>query len=232
MPLVNTNQAVQQLFGVDGKHLRSKANSYLRNGTIPSSAVIDEGFSDSESGRRGKKLLKSQAVNCLFNALVLDAFFNDTKYVKEIFESAKTKTEAAQLCEEVLLKAQSVDESSKLTSEAQLFLIQLRDAKFGLRDTRLTSPFIEQRLPQMDIAMLNTGLLYHLLRSQRLALSHKESLLLCLLESDLAGAVSIADQLDAALLADDHLLAALVMRVRQDFQEAQSFNSLLNILPD
>lgn len=232
MPLVNTNQAVQQLFGVDGKQLRTKANSYLRNGTIPSSAVVDDGFSDSDLGMRGKKLLKSQAVDCLFNALVLDAFFNDTKHVKEIFEKESTRTEAAKLCEEVLLKAQSVDSNSKLTSEAQLFLHQLSDVKFVLRDTRLISPFVEQRLPQMDIAMLNTGLLYHLLRSQRLALSHKESLLLCLLEDDLAGAVSIADQLDAALLADEHLLAALVMRVRQDFQEAQSFNSLLNILPD
>lgn len=230
MPLVNTNQAVQQLFGVDGKHLRSKANSYLRNGTIPSSAVIDEGFSDSESGRRGKKLLKSQAVDCLFNALVLDAFFNDTKYVKEIFDSAKTRNEATKLCEEILLKAQSVDERAKLISESQLFLIQLSDAKFGLREKRVTSPFIEQRLPQMDIA--NTGLLYHLLRSQRLALSHKESLLLCLLENDLAGAVNVADQIESALMAEDHLLAALVMRVRQDLQEAQSFNSLLNILPD
>lgn len=230
MPLVNTNQAVQQLFGVDGKQLRSKANSYLRNGTIPSSAVVDDGFSDSDLGMRGKKLLKSQAVDCLFNALVLDAFFNDTKYVKEIFDSAKTRNEATKLCEEILLKAQSVDERAKLISESQLFLIQLSDAKFGLREKRVTSPFIEQRLPQMDIA--NTGLLYHLLRSQRLALSHKESLLLCLLENDLAGAVNVADQIDSALIAEDHLLAALVMRVRQDLQEAQSFNSLLNILPD
>ncbi|MDF4386331.1 hypothetical protein [Vibrio nereis] len=232
MPLVNSNQAVQQLFGVDGKQLRSKANSYLRNGTIPSSAVVDDGFSDSDLGMRGKKLLKSQAVDCLFNALVLDAFFNDTKHVKDIFESASTRVEAAKLCEEILLKAQSVDDKLKLTNESQLFLHQLSDAKFGLRDTRLISPFVEQRLPQMDIAMLNTGLLYHLLRSQRLALSYKESLLLCLLESDLGGAVNIAEQLDSALLADDHLLAALVLRVRQDFQEAQSFNSLLNILPD
>lgn len=232
MSLVNTNQAVQQLFGVDGKLLRSKANSYLRNGTIPASAVVDDGFSNSDLGMRGKKLLKSQAVDCLFNALVLDAFFNDTKYVKEIFEKASTRTEAAKLCTEILLKAQSVDSNSKLTSEAQLFLHQLSDAKFVLRDTRLISPFVEQRLPQMDIAMLNIGLLYYLLRSQRLALSHKESLLLCLLEDDLAGAVNIADQIDSALMAKDHLLTALVMRVRQDIQEAQSFNSLLNILPD
>ncbi len=230
MSLMNTNQAVQKLFGVDGKHLRSKANSYLRNGTIPPAAVVDDGFSDAELGMRGKKLLKSQAVDCLFNALVLDAFFNDTKYVKEIFDSAKTRIEATKLCEEILLKAQSVDERAKLISESQLFLIQLSDAKFGLREKRVTNPFIEQRLPQMDIA--NTGLLYHLLRSQRLALSHKESLLLCLLENDLAGAVNVSDQIDSALIAEDHLLAALVMRVRQDLQEAQSFNSLLNILPD
>lgn len=232
MSLVNTNQVVQQLFGVDGKQLRSKANSYLRNGTIPASAVVDAGFSDADLGMRGKKRLKSQAVDCLFNALVLDAFFNDTKYVKEIFDSAKTRTEAAELCEEILLKAQFVDQRTKLTSEAQRFLIQLSDANFGLRATRLTSPFIDQRLPQMDIAMLNTGLLYHLLRSQRLALSHKESLLLCLLERDLVGAVNVADRIDSALMAEDHLLTALVLRVRKDFQEAQSFNSLLNSLPD
>ncbi len=232
MSLVNTNQAVQQLFGVDGKQLRSKANSYLRNGTIPPSLVVDDGFSDADLGMRGKKLLKSQAVDCMFNALVLDAFFNDTKYVKEIFDSAKKRTEAAELCEEILLKAQFVDEKTKLTSEAQRFLIQLSDAKFGLRETRLTSPFIEQRLPQMDIAMLNTGLLYHLLRSHRLALSHKESLLLCWLENDLVGAVNVADCIESALMAEDHLLTALVMRVRKDFQEAVSFHALVSSLPD
>lgn len=230
MPLVNTNQAVQQLFGVDGKHLRSKANSYLRNGTIPSSAVVDDGFSDSDLGKRGKNLLKSQAVDCLFNALVLDAFFNDTKYVKDIFENEKTRTKAAKLCEEILFEAQSVNERAKLINESQLFLIQLSDEKFELREKRITSPFTEQRLPQMDIA--NMGLLYRLLRSQRLALTYKESLLLCLLENDFVGAVNVADQIDSRLMAEDHLLATLVTRVRQDFQEAESFHSLLSILPD
>lgn len=233
MSLVNTNQAVKALFGLEGSEpLRSKANTYLRNGVIPPSLVVDEGFSDASIDKRGKKLLKSQAVDCLFNALVLDGFFNDSKLVKAIFEDSATRVESATLCEEVLLKAQAVNEVMHLSVAAQQFLNQLRDDAFNLRESRLVCPFSEQRLPQMDLAMQNTGLLYQLLRAQRLSLSHKEQILLCWLEQDLLAAAQLADQVDLALLQRDMALAELVQRVRREYQEGQSFNALLNCLPD
>lgn len=233
MSLVNTNQAVKALFGLeDCEPLRSKANTYLRNDVIPSSFVVDEGFSDASVGKRGKKLLKTQAVDCLFNALVLDGFFNDSKFVKTIFEDSATRVESATLCEEVLLKAQAVTEVIHLSVAAQQFLNQLRDDAFNLRGSRLSCPFADQRLPQMDLAMQHTGLLYQLLRSQRLSLSHKEQILLCWFEQDLLAAAQLADQIDLALLQRDTALAALVQRVRREYQEGQNFNALLNILPD
>ncbi|WP_332403085.1 hypothetical protein [Vibrio metschnikovii] len=233
MPLMNTNQAVKALFGLENSEpLRSKANSYLRNDVIPPSLVVDEGFSDASMGKRSKKWLKSQALDCLFNALVLDGFFNDSKLVKAIFEDSATRVESATLCEEVLLKAQAVNEVMHLSLAAQQFLNQLRDDAFNLRESRLVCPFAEQRLPQMDLAMQNTGLLYQLLRAQRLSLSHKEQILLCWLEHDLLAAAQLADQVDLALLQGDSSLAELVQRVRREYQEAQSFNALLNCLPD
>ena len=220
MPLVTTNQAVKDLFGIEGSEpLRSKANSYLRNGVIPSSLVVDDGFSDESMGKRGKKLLKSQAVNCLFNALVLDAFFNDTKLIKAIFEQSRTRVANVVLCEEVLLKAQEVTTVIHLSDLAQQFLSQLKDESFNLREHRLTCPFNEQRLPQMDMA-------------QRLSLSHKEQIWLCWLEQDLAAASQLADQVDSALLEKDIALKEMVKRVRKEYQEAQSFNALLSFLPD
>ncbi|WP_345882157.1 hypothetical protein [Shewanella algae] len=233
MSLVNSNQAVQQLFGVSGSEaLRTKANSFLRNGVIPSSLIVDDGFSDPSMGKRGKKWFQPQAVDCLFNALVLDAFFDDTQYVKAIFEVPATRRTSANLCEEILLKAQTVSAVGHLSGKAQQFLCEMREPAFNLRAARLSCPFEAQRLPQMDMALRHTGLLYELLRTQRLSLSFKEQLLLCWLEQDLTGAVTLADQLEPALLHADVALADLVRRVRSEYQEALSFNVLLNLLPD
>ncbi|NOI89780.1 hypothetical protein F0235_04900 [Vibrio splendidus] len=233
MPLVTTSQAVKDLFGIEGSEpLRSKANSYVRNGVIPASLIVDDGFSDDSMGKRGKKLLKSQAVDCLFNALVLDAFFNDTKFIKAIFEKPATRVGSVTLCEEILLKAQAVTEGTHLSDVAQQFLSQLRDDSFNLREARLICPFSAQRLPQIDMAMHNIGLLYQLLRAQRLSLSHREKILLCWLEQDLVAAAQLVDLIAPALLKSDMALAVLVQRVRQEYQEGQSFNALLNSLPD
>ncbi|GAD88328.1 hypothetical protein VHA01S_004_01010 [Vibrio halioticoli NBRC 102217] len=233
MPLVTTNQAVKDLFGIEGSELlRSKANSFLRNEVIPSSLIVNEGFSDDSMGKRGKKLLKSKAVDCLFNALVLDGFFNDTKFVKAIFEKAAVRVECVVLCEEILLKAQAVEEPILLSGVARGFITQLKDTSFNLRDARLTCPFSEQRLPQMDMTLQNMGLLYQLLRSQRLSLSYKDKILLCWLEQDLSTAFQLVEQIDSALLQNDILLAGLAQKVRQEYQEGESFNILLNSLPD
>lgn len=233
MSLMNTSKAVQALFGIgDVEHLRAKANSYIRNGVIPPASIVEEGFSDSDMNKRGKKLLKSDAMDCLFNALILDAFFDDTKYVKEIFVSAKTRVNATQLCKEILLKTQSHRGQDNLPANSQEFLTQLADEGFNLRNTKLTSPFIDKRLPQVDIALRNTGLLYHLLRSQRLAISSKEQLVLCLLDQDLIGANTCLAQLDDSQVNEDTTLQGLVSLVKRTHQEAMSFNALLNMLPD
>ncbi|MHC5848307.1 hypothetical protein ACYT7O_11090, partial [Streptococcus pyogenes] len=76
------NEAVKSLFGVEGSQLlRLKANSYVRNQVIPPTPewVRKEEFSDASINKRGKTYLTSQGQDCLFNALVLDAFFSDTK---------------------------------------------------------------------------------------------------------------------------------------------------------
>ena len=233
MPLVTTNQAVKDLFGVEGSEpLRSKANSYLRNGVIPKNSVVSEGFSDETMGKRGKKLLNSNAVTCLFNALVLDAFFNDPKLVKAIFESKKTRAVNIVLCEEVLLNAQSVTSITHLSGVAHQFLNQLKDESFDLQQTRLVCPFASHRLPQMDMGLQNTGLLYQMLRLQRLSLSVKEEIILSWLEQDLSHAVRLSEHIDLVLMENDAVLKDIIFRARKEFQEAQSFNALLNCLPD
>lgn len=233
MSLVTTSQAVKELFGIEGSEpLRSKANSYLRNGVIPPSLVVEEGFSDDSMGKRGKKLLKSHGVTCLFNALVLDAFFSDTKFVKGIFENKTTRAASVSLCEEILLEAQAVTAVTHLSEVAQKFLYQLSDTSLSLRESRLVCPFTDQRLPQMDKVMQNTGLLYQMLRSQRLSLSLKEKILLSWLEQDLHAVAQLSDQVDSALLESDLMLSEIIQRVQIEYQEGQSFNSLLNLLPD
>lgn len=233
MPLVTTSQAVKELFGLNGSEpLRTKANTYLRNGVIPPELVVEEGFSDASMGKRGKKLLNSSGVDCLFNALVLDAFFNDSKLVKAIFNNQTARAKNAALCEEVLLKAQSVHMVSHLSDIAQQFLNQLQDQSVDLRKIRLVCPFPAQRLPQADMAMQNTGLLYQMLRSQRLALPMKEKIILCWLEQDLSTAFKLSHQVDAKIVESDAALHEIIRKVCQDYKEAQSFTSLLNDLPE
>ncbi|MGR4990314.1 hypothetical protein ACPV3U_12135 [Vibrio rotiferianus] len=233
MSLVTTNQAVKDLFGLDGSEsLRSKANTYLRNGVIPSELVVEQGFSDASMGKRGKKLLNSNGVNCLFNALVLDAFFYDSKLVKAIFDNKATRAINVALCEEVLLKAQSVTAVDHLSNIAQQFLNQLKDESFDLREVRLVCPFSTKRLPQVDMAMQNTGLLYQMLRSQRLSLSVKEEIILCWVAQDLSAMSILLDKVDISLVENDAMLKEIIQKARQELQEAQKFNSLLNSLPD
>lgn len=231
MSLINTNQAVLELFGIDGKHLRAKANSYLRNETIPKSEVKTEGFSDSGTDRRSKHFLTQIGVNCLFNALILDGFFNDTKKVKVIFERSKERASAYDLCCEILFAAQGVKSVGALERNSQAFLAELADDAFNLRSNRLSDPF-KSHLPQMDLSVSNSGLLYQLLRTQRLSLSLKEALLLCLLEGDLDQANQLIKEIDVILIEQDPVLSVLVKRVQKEYQEAQSFNFLLNLLPD
>ncbi|MCG9753307.1 hypothetical protein L1D54_22965 [Vibrio brasiliensis] len=232
MPLVTTNQAVKDLFGIEASEpLRSKANTYLRNGVIPSESVVEQGFSDASIGKRGKKLLNSVGVDCLFNALLLDAFFTDTKLVKSIFDNNATRALNVALCEEVLLKSQSVSNVAYLSKVAQEFLNQLSDESLDLRKVRLVCPFTAQRLPQMDMALQNTGLLYQMLRSQRLSLSVREEILLCWLEQDLYATAELSEQVDEEMLKSDAMLSEILKRARQNLQEAKSFNSLLNCLP-
>lgn len=228
MSLINTSQAVQELFGMDGKCLRTKANSYVRNGTIPSSLI--KRF-PSKTGTEGKEsvALTSDGVSCLFNALVLDAFYNDTKKVKSIFEKWKERKAAYEECLEGLLSAQQVNQLNALEDKSRAFLQQLSDETFDLRNQRLTNPF-SKHLPQ--IALTNGGLLYELLRNSRLSLSLKDALLLASLENDLEKANCLSLEIDAKLLADDPMLSSLVERVQRDYQEALSFQSLLNLLPD
>lgn len=233
MPLKTTNEAVKELFGLEGcEPLRSKANSYVRNEVISPKSVIEEGFSDASMGKRGKKRLNSKGINCLFNALILDAFFNDPKIVKAIFNNQQTRTTKGLLCEEVLLSAQSVVTKSQLTIEAQQFLDQLRDTSFDLQEQRLVCPFSSQRLPQVDMAIQNTGLLYHMLRSQRLSLSWKDNILLSWLEQDLSTTAELVEQADPSLFEGDSMLKAIVDKVRAEYIEAKKFQSLLNSLPE
>lgn len=233
MLLKTTNEAVKELFGVEGSEpLRSKANSYLRNKVIPPKSVVEEGFSDASMGKRGKKRLNSNGVNSLFNALVLDAFFNDPKIVKDMFGNRDTRTTNGILCEEVLLTAQSVVTKSQLTIEAQQFLGQLRDTSFDLQERRLVCPFGSQRLPQMDMTLQNTGLLYHMLRSHRLSLSWKDNILLSWLEQDLSTTAELVEQVNPSLFEDDSMLKAIVHKVRAEYKEAKIFQSLLNSLPE
>jgi hypothetical protein len=110
-------------------------------------------------------------------------------------------------------------------------LIELADNDFNLYSDRLSDPF-KSNLPQMDLSVSNSGLLYQLLRKQRLSLSQKEALLLFLLEEDLEQANKLSKGIDVTLIEQDPALLALVKRVQKEYQEAQSFNSLLNLFPD
>lgn len=229
---INTSQAVERLFGTGGKCLRNKANSYVRNQTIPPASVDNQGFSDASLNIRGKQLLDTSSLSCLFNALLLDAFFNDTKVVKKIIESPDERASRVPIVEEVLLSAQKVTQISALSASAQAFIGELTSTKFDVYRTRFSSPFNGSKLPQIDLGLHNTGLLYTLLRQNRVGISLKEQLMVEVLEANLEEAHQLLKQIEPELIQQDASLAVITSFVSRQYQEATAFNRLLNQLPE
>ncbi|MBE1275021.1 hypothetical protein [Enterovibrio baiacu] len=230
---MNSNQAVEALFGVEGKFLRDKANSYIRNKTVPEKAIVREGYSDAQLNMRSKCLVAANALPCLYNALILDAFFNDTKRVKKIMSSVDERLSSCELMKELLLGSQRSDnaQTEHLSPEATAFLREFSSPTFAIQTEKFSNPFIDQKMPQADLALKNSGLLYALLRHHRLRLSLKEQLLIELMGGDLKAAYDLASTIEDDLRYSDPVLADLVDNTKKQYHAAESFQALLNQLP-
>ncbi|MEZ8742897.1 hypothetical protein AB6E21_22890 [Photobacterium swingsii] len=229
---LNTNQAVKELFGINASCLRSKANTFVRNETIPKTLVINEGFADASMGKRGKVHLQPKALVPLFNAFLLDAFLGDPKTVRSAMHEPTKRNSYARLIEEILHNLDTTENKHQLSSAASSFITQLKDPKFSLTEQKLDTPFKDEQLPQLNFKLTNASLLRELLLKNRLALTATEQLLLDFLNNELETAYQIAQTLDSDLLAKDTTLQMLVSFIQQQYKEAVSFTHFLSRLPD
>ncbi|GAB3528415.1 hypothetical protein [Photobacterium alginatilyticum] len=229
---LNTNQAVKELFGINASCLRSKANTFVRNKTIPKTLVMNEGFADASMRKRGKVHLQPKALIPLFNAFLLDAFLGDSKIVKSTMHEPTKRYSNALLIEEVLHNLDTNKNKHQFSLAASSFIAQLKDPKFNLTERKLDTPFKDEQLPQLNFKLANTSLLRELLLKNRLALTATEQLLLAFLNKELATAYHVTQTLDSELLAQDTTLQMLVSFIQQQYKEAVSFTHFLSSLPD
>ncbi len=229
---LNTNQAVKELFGINASCLRSKANTFIRNETIPKNLVMKEGFADASMGTRGKVHLQPKALIPLFNAFLLDAFLGDSKIVSSTMHEPTKRYSNALLIEEVLHNLDTSENKHQLSLAASSFITQLKDPEFNLIERKLDTPFKDEQLPQLNFKLTNASLLRELLLKNRLALTATEQLLLAFLNKELEAAYHITQTLDSELLAKDATLQMLVSFIQQQYKEAVSFTHFLSSLPD
>lgn len=230
--LLSVSEAVQRLFGVEGKCLRNKANSFIRNKTVPVSMVKKSGFSDPDLDARGKVHIFENALAPLFNAFILDAFLNETKSVKKTMTEKEGRKKYTEVIRQVIYTAHANEYCNVDTGAVSIFLQELGNKEFNLNIDRLTSPFKNDSLPQLEENALNLGLLRLTLLNNHLDMSEPEEMLLALLDQDLEKAYQVTLHHMPLLHHKSQSIRFIAAHVQKEYLEGQKFNQLLSLLPD
>lgn len=205
-------EAIFREFGVRNcECLRNTVNSFARNKLLK---VEKYAGLDNDQIR-----IRDDQLPSLHNAVLLHAFFGNTKVVKQIFDDLAVRREKAKILEAMLFERNSVIGIALEHRDAYA----LRDALLGdfpLRRTRLPNPFTT--LPQQMFGPSNRLLLA--LLAQAGTLSKGDSLLLAYLQGNL----EIARSMVLAIADFPEDLHPLRQRVLGDFTEAQEFDVLLD----
>lgn len=214
---------IRELFLIDAakdsEYLKNKASSFVRNGLLP---VEREAF-DEGRVRQQVFITDERGVTILYNALLLNAFFTDPKYVKGIFDNTKTRRAAAEKIKAVFTGRQSVLGIALVKPDALELLHCLQDTQgFNLRETRLPSPF--DRHP---LAGLGRNLkLMEVLRAQSASLDTSDSLMAAYLAQDWEKAYQISQELERSCVASEGV-RSLIESVKLRYSEAQEFDDLI-----
>lgn len=214
-------ELIRELFQIEtaaeSTCLKDKAMSFVRNGLLPAE-------SEQVVQRKQWFVTDANGITILHNALLLSAFFPDTKHVKTIFEKPKERLAAADQLKAVITSRQTLL-GIALLKPAAITLVESLQAvdSFNLRQNRLPSPF--EALPQLGLGTNMT--LMSALLAQSASLDAGDSLLAAYLAQDWERANQLSDELERLGEVPAGCLS-LIEAVRTRLREAQEFDDLLD----
>ncbi len=166
-------------------------------------------------------LIAHESMDKLYNAVLLQGFFADSKRVRSIFSDRKKRIEASEFLAVTLSGRQSVL-GMALQSDALAQLITIMKSEVSLSEHRLPNPFNE--LPQLSINGVTSVM--EALLAQSAVLTNGETMMVHFLHGELEKAYRAA-----CLLEPEHpILAKYHSLIHQQYRQAKEFDNLLDDL--
>jgi len=158
----------------------------------------------------------------LYNAALLQGFFADSKRIKDIFSHPKSRIEAADFLEKVVMGRQSILAVGIQTTALSELVVKLKSEHIDLSKEELPNPF--QELPQLSLNGV-TSVMQALL-AQSALLTQGESMVMHFFNQDIEKAYHAACSLGNTT----PTLAQYQALIKQKYLEAVEFDDLLNNL--
>ena len=210
-------EALRSLFGSDilsqTPSLRTKANSFLRNGLLSSQSELIV--------HKNNNSIPETELDTLFNAMLLSAVFADSKEVKAIFSEPTKRQQCAEIVKAMFTRQHSLAGIALSSSKATAFVTCL-EGDFDLRAKRLPNPF--KTLPQATLG--SNGSLLRVLLTQAAVLEPMDSILMKYLDGEWLEAKALIDQLDANASGVSELKAEIDKKIH----EAEEVDELLDFM--
>ena len=209
--------ALRLLFGSDilsqTSSLRTKANSFVRNGLLNSQSVLIV--------HKNNNSIPETELDTLFNAMLLSSIFADSKEVKAIFCEPLKRKQYAEVVKAMFTRQQSLAGIALSSSKATAFVTCL-EGDFDLRAERLPNPF--KTLPQATLG--SNGSLLRVLLAQAAVLEPMDSILMKYLDGEWLEAKALIDQLDSNASG----VAELKAEIDKKIHEAEEVDDLLDFM--
>ncbi|WP_137169437.1 hypothetical protein [Marinomonas sp. FW-1] len=209
--------ALRFLFGSDilsqTPSLRTKANSFLRNGLLSSQSELIV--------HKNNNSIPETELDTLFNAMLLSAVFADSKEVKAIFCEPTKRQQCAEIVKAMFIRQHSLAGIALSSSEATAFVSCL-EGDFDLRAARLPNPF--KTLPQVTLG--SNGSLLRVLLAQAAVLEPMDSILMKYLDGEWLEAQALIRQLDTNVAG----VAELKAEIDKKIHEAEEVDDLLDFM--
>ena len=139
------SEALSLLFGsnilANVPSLRTKANSFLRNGVLNFKADLIT--------HNNKNVIPESELDTLFNAMLLSSIFTNSKEVKAIFCEAAKRQQCAGIVKAMFTRQHSLAGIALSSSKATAFVTCL-EGGVDLRANRLPNPEAKALIDQLD----------------------------------------------------------------------------------
>jgi hypothetical protein len=213
-------EAIRRLFSIElskNKEFKDLVYPLVRSKDF----LIIKKKSMSLGSKKHHFLIAPESFDKLYNAVLLQGFFADSKKIKDIFTKKESRIKAADFLEFIFNGRQLVLGIELQNQALTELILQLRSVT-SLSDMRLKNPFRE--LPQLSLNGMTSVM--QVLLAQSAVLSTDESMMIYYLNDELEKAyeISCQQQPKDAVLKKYHAL------IQKHYHDANEFDKLLDNL--